>query len=195
MPTIAAFVKERWNAIKDAAGIRWQVFGLLIAIAIARLDWFYRRSGGVEDMIFGFPSWILGITVALALLFVWMLESNVQLRCQIKVARLEIARLRLDGVRLRNAGRRTIDSATAWLRWQCDVLDWNDRVVAAIAKINEGDAAWFAVLDVVPESRVAPQAVSEEFKAEYEKLFREHDFRVRRLGDMISALWGTGGRG
>src|SRR5262249_44826105 len=118
MSSLAIAIKDRWNAVREAAGVRWQVFALLVAVAIARLDWIYRQLGGAETMIFGFPSWILGITVALAFLFVWMLESTVNLRRQIREARLEIAVLRRNGVELRNQGRRTIANAATWLQWQ-----------------------------------------------------------------------------
>jgi hypothetical protein len=192
MSTATDFLKERWTAVREAAGIRWQVFALLVSIAVARLDWIYRLSGGAEAMIFGFPSWILGLTVALAFLFVWMLESTVRLRRQIKSARVEIAILRRRGVEIRNNGMGIITNAAAWLQWERDALDWNDKVISELAKISEADAEWFSVLDVVPPPRLAPQQdAPEEIKDAYCKLFGEHDFRVCRLGKMINRLWGT----
>jgi hypothetical protein len=189
---IITFLKERWSSIREAAGIRWQVFGLLISIAISRLDWIYRHLGGdgSKAMIFGFPSWILGITVALVFLFAWTLELNVKLLRQIKSSRVEISRLRREGVRLRNAGRRTIENTSLWQKWEKDVLDWNDRVISAIAQISEADSEWFAVLDIVPPPRVPPGNAPEEIREAYLKLFNEHDFRVKRLGKMIARLWG-----
>ena len=85
--------KERWETIGEAAGVRKYVLGAIIATVFGALDWIERWAQELlarwfvletrpEDvgMVFGFPSWIIGVTVAFALLWWWTLEYAVRLR-------------------------------------------------------------------------------------------------------------------
>ena len=85
------WLKERWDTFKCAAGIRWEIIGILVAIFIGRVDWLYKQylqftnqPSKEDQMIFGFPSWILGLTVFLGFATIWLLEYSVKLRNQIK---------------------------------------------------------------------------------------------------------------
>lgn len=70
--------------------------------------------------------------------------------------------------------------------WIAEVVQWERDVTSAIAKVNEADAVWFSVLDVVPEPRIALYGA---VPSNHEKLYRQHDARLARLGDMIRNLW------
>ena len=64
---------ELWRTLQAAAGIKWQLLGVFVFIVLVRADWISNKlieikflSDGGKDMIFGFPSWILGAVSALA---------------------------------------------------------------------------------------------------------------------------------
>ena len=188
----SGWFQQRYSAIKEAAGIRWQIFGFLVALAIGRLDWLYQKIINQPQTpetaihtIFGFPSWILGVTVALFLLFYWLLEYAVKLRRQIKGARAELASLRSLGVEIRNHGLQLRDEA-AWKDWAIAAENWNKEVYKSLQKISEADAELFRVLDVLPsEPRVPYIPLNEDHK----KLLSEHDCRLDRLGTMVYSRW------
>lgn len=88
--------KDRWAAIGEAAGVRKYVIGVIIAAILGAMDWIEKWAQGlfadwlalktqVKDleMVFGFPSWVVGLTVLFALLWWWMLEYAVRLRRQL----------------------------------------------------------------------------------------------------------------
>ena len=85
--------KERLAAIGEAAGVRKYVIGVIIAAILGAIDWIeawarelfanwlaLKTQAGDLEMVFGFPSWIVGLTVLFALLWWWMLEYTVRLR-------------------------------------------------------------------------------------------------------------------
>lgn len=182
------WVSERWKAFTSAAGVRRYVIGGIITLAIALFDLVRPLLEGVGmTALVGMPSWALAIIVALGLIAFWLLERLVKLERQIKGARLELARLRTDGVALRNEGRGFLGTEPAWPDWEKRVLQWNDDVIANIKKINEADAEWFSVLDVVPPPRLKPHAYPG--SDGHNKLYPEHDFRLKRLGEMIYSVW------
>ena len=76
-------------------------------------------------------------------------------------------------------------SETDFAQWERRALLWNDRVIESIRKISEADAEWFSILDVVTVPRVGAGFNFGPFQ----KLFGEHDLRVKRLGKMIYRLW------
>ena len=84
---------ERYQAFSNAAGPRRYVLGFVFAAAVGAIDqieqllcWGIEQWVGTaqqcedQTMIFGFPSWIFGVTVAFILLFLWMLNYAVSLR-------------------------------------------------------------------------------------------------------------------
>src|SRR5258708_26444998 len=189
---------KRYEAIKSAAGAKWVVIGLLVSLFVARLDWIYEKGvqygwiqGGPAGMIFGFPSWILGITAALGFIAWWMTENVIRLKEQIKDARVELSMLRKTGVKLRNLGQ-ALFSEEDFREWKKKTLDWHKDVYESIKKLSVADGEWWDVMDSVPEPREPPEKL---FKTRQEDhrhrdRYMQHDFQLRRLGEMIRDLWG-----
>jgi hypothetical protein len=186
------WIRERWAAFSAAAGPRRFIIGAVISVIIGISDHLWSWLGNTSmAKLLGIPSWAVAIIVALLLISYWLLEYLVQLRRRIRGARAELAELRKDGVALRNEGRSISDKAT-FAKWKKATLDWDEKVIAAIKKINEADAVWFSVLDVVPEPRLPIEDTSQVdliLSAAHHKAYREHDYRLRRLGEMLYELW------
>jgi hypothetical protein len=93
-------------------------------------------------------------------------------------ARDMLADLRTTGIALRNQGMHLgVDIAT----WDRASLEWADKVTATIKQIDGPDAEWFKTLDAVPAARVRPLQLD----AAHHKSFREHDYRLVRLEELI----------
>jgi hypothetical protein len=184
------WASDRWDAFNAAAGPRRYIMGGIVTIVIATAD--FARSwltGRGLEWLVGVPSWLIAIIVALGLVAFWLLEHLAQLRRRMRGARLDLAKLRSEGVALRNAGVTMADDA--WELWQEKVLKWNQNVIRNIREINEADAEWFTTLDIVPPPRIEVRVVPRDPQTlqAHGKLFREHDFRLKRLGRMIYRLW------
>ena len=91
------WLKDRRDTLREAAGIRKSIYLTIFAGAVGAIDrfadaarWALSRWLDVQprtenpDMIFGFPSWIIGVTVVFAILFWWTLEFAVRLRNRLK---------------------------------------------------------------------------------------------------------------
>lgn len=91
------WIRERYGTLGDAAGPRKYVIGLIFTAAVAGIDrieefarwavseWLEFPLQATEPtVIFGFPSWIVGLTVAFALLWWWTLEYAVRLRRRLR---------------------------------------------------------------------------------------------------------------
>lgn len=198
------FISDYRLAFKEACGSYYPIIGLVIAAVIGRLDWLYRKwleafqpQGAPPDtegtsMIFGFPSWILGITFAFGWFLSFMWRRVVHLNRQIRDSRVRIAELRDEGVKIRNKGWSGLTNES-WREWEQEALNWNAEIISEMRKISEADATWFSVLDVVPPPRLFPAVLMQDGKIQEDflKLYCEHDFRLARLGDMIRDLWGS----
>ena len=140
-------------------------------------------------MIFGFPSWILGLTFDFGWFFVFALKRVIQLNRQIKDARVAISSLREAGVELRNRGSTKLKTNADWESWRDETIQWEKDVYEAIKKISVADAEWFKTIDALPLiPRV--QLVKPINSDTHPKRYREHDFQLKRLGEMIRDLWG-----
>lgn len=85
-----------------------------------------------------------------------------------------------------------VKDVDAFEKWEREVIEWTNEVQGELKKISESDAVWLSVLDVVPPPRVPPPTWPVGRSAPYgpfAKAYREHDFRVARLGEMIRELW------
>jgi hypothetical protein len=185
------WISERWGSFSAAAGVRRYVIGGIVSIIIAVSDHLWPSLGFSVSSVLGLPSWALGVIIALLLISYWLLEHVTELRLRMKGARLELAKLRATGVALRNEGMWIADREVL-RRWERRVEKWNKDVIKNIAKINEADAEWFSILDVVPPGRLSIERTLNndlQRSAHHNKLYREHDFRLRRLGQMIYRLW------
>jgi hypothetical protein len=183
------WVSERWAVFSEAAGPRRYLIGGIITLAVTAADFFKPILGdhGMAGLI-GIPSWVAGIFVALLIIAFWLLEYAVRLRRIGRGARLELAKLRRIGVRLRNDGSRMSDEADV-RNWLTQVDKRHDDVLACLRLVNEADAEWFRVLDTVPSPRHERkcQITDDKLKWQHEKAFREHDYRLFRLDQLVQA--------
>ncbi len=89
-------LKEIYETAKEAAGPRWFVLTVIVATIVGRIDWLeenfrelfsgwlgLRLPDGDQTMIFGFPSWIVGLTVLFAFLAVIFLNHARRLKRQL----------------------------------------------------------------------------------------------------------------
>lgn len=187
-------LSEHWRTFQEALGIKQQLLAVFVVIMSARADWLNGvlvENGYLPDrgeMIFGFPAWILGIAFALAFLFWWVFRYAHKLRTKIQVARVNISRLRTRGVELRNEAATDLEDDEDLVRWETAILKWHIDVKKAIKEISIADAEWFGTLDVVPPPRIMlSKFVNND---SHLKLYRQHDYQVYRLGEMIRDLWG-----
>ena len=93
-------------------------------------------------------------------------------------ARLELAKLRTEGVDLRN---RCMPLTTSLSEWIAECQSWTKRVIEAINKISQADAEWFKTLDAVPPARIFLESSNSEQSLTY----RMHDFYLVKLEDLI----------
>jgi hypothetical protein len=106
-------------------------------------------------------------------------------------ARFELAKLRTEGVAIRNEGR-SISHKQVLSKWEKKVGDWNSAVISSMGEINQADAEWFSVMDVIPDARLPIEnTIPNDLTASavHHKLYREHDFQLRRLGEMLYEIW------
>jgi hypothetical protein len=187
-----SWISERWGAFSAAAGPRRYIIGGIISVVIAFSDhiWSWFGNASMTGLL-GVPSWAVAIIVALGMIAYWLLEDLVHLRRRMRGARYELAKLRSQGVAIRNEGT-SITHRQTLENWKKRTLDWNEEVIANIKMINEADAEWFSILDVVPEPRIPIERTSTvdlTLSADHHKLYREHDLRLKRLGEMLYEIW------
>jgi hypothetical protein len=178
-------LKDRIAALKDALGPRRYTIGAVLGVVIGLADWAVAKLGpfGISSLL-GVPSWAIGLTAALLFVTWFVVDRLAQLERRISGARVDLSKLRSEGVKIRNDGIELRD-ADSWKVWEEAALCWNQRTIECIGEIDKGCAEWFSVLDVVPPSRISCYVLN----AAQKKLFNEHDLRVARLGDLIQALW------
>ena len=99
-----------------------------------------------------------------------------------KTVRYELTVLRTKGVGVRNnAHYLGLELPPTVKEWLGSVDSWNNSVIESIKKYDPSDAEWFKTLDTVPTPRVQyPSNDPIIIKA-----FREHDYRLKRLDDLI----------
>ena len=172
--------RDRFAALNDAMGPRrYTVMSLAAAIA-GIAHWAATRYGDHPFTLGTIPIFIL-VMVAVA---AWgVLNRLAQLEQRMKGARVNLSKLRSEGVKIRNDGMGL--DVSAHQAWEEAALAWNKRTIETIAQIDRGCAEWFSVLDVVPEPRVPGPALT----APHKKTFWEHDRRLANLGELIQALW------
>jgi hypothetical protein len=101
-----------------------------------------------------------------------------------KRGRVKLAELRDAGVSIRNECITILPSRLA--AWMSRAEQWNIDATKAIAEIDRADSMWFATLDALPPGRVRMTALS----AEQAKLYREHDFRLVKLEELMNRYAG-----
>ena len=104
-----------------------------------------------------------------------------------KLTRLYLARLRTRGVVLRNEINQVLPFQPGGIlgnpveSWFGKLDTWRELVINGIELLDSADAEWFRTLDAVPSPRVS--CPSDDPKIT--KAFREHDYRLKRLEDLI----------
>jgi hypothetical protein len=195
------WVKERVDALKEVAGIRAYILLATVTAGAGYLVWLVEAATGYGVLTLGLPKWAAAVIVFLAVTWVWLLEHTVKQRRRLRGARLDLATLRSEGVRIRNEILRKNAAPEFFDEWIARTREWNDRVVGSLRNISVGDAEWFSVLDVVPPARLGLEfefvgggsdfLTNEDKRNEIRRAFQHHDFRLARLGDMIQRLWGN----
>lgn len=190
------WLKQHWEVVKAALGVRRFLLTPLIGSVIGMVDWVLAKlnQSGMITLV-GVPSWMIGICVAISLVLWWMIKFAVKLRQQISGSRTALSRLRAAGVAIRNDGRDIFTKRADFNIWNTRVDQWEKEVVQAIREVNEADAEWFAILDVVPKPRVKIRNLSTNstdhpnWQGDHTRAYNQHDARLDRLGDMIRNLW------
>ena len=186
-----AWTKGWFGAIASALKPHPYLFALLAATTAAfDLARPLAKRNFNLDLLPEVPSPLLAIVVILLLFVILLVNRLAAITAQISLARVSIAKLRVEGVALRNQGL-SIKTDDAWTDWEKAVLAWEQNVIAALKQISEAHAEWFGTLDIVPPSRIP---ITDHYLGNagaHQTLFWEHDFRVRRLGEMIYSLWRT----
>src|SRR5688500_13127348 len=105
----------------------------------------------------------------------------------LKAATLRLTQLRGEGVVIRNDGAQLMFTShlDAWAK---RILDWMKETIETIKVIDEADSEWFTILGEVPAARVPIPNVQLGGYTDREmfvKLFREHDFRLARLDQLL----------
>jgi len=186
---------ERWTTIKAAVGDKRHAVDGIVAAVIAVLEWAARSFEWWP--LSTTPQWFVWLFIAAALLVVWLLNYATKLRTQISINRVALSVLRKEGVSLRNMARPPISDKAIWESWEKDVVDWHQRVIAAIREVSVADSIWFATLDVVDPPRVLPfvndpaKGGSEPWEADRVRLYSWHDARLKRLDEMIQRSRGA----
>ncbi len=195
-------IRDYWRTFQAAAGIRAQLLGVFVTIAIGYADFINGKlmELGVaqfwhKDAILGFPSWYLSIVFALGLIFVWTFSFAHQLRMNIRRSRVDLSKLREDGVKLRNLGLEGFETLDAYDAWMAETRESRRNVYRRIRNISVADAEWFKTMDVVPPARIPIDKPNSAFldseqTAAFHKRYDQHDFQVFRFGEMIRDLWG-----
>jgi len=170
------------SSFNKAAGPRRYLIAGIFSLPVAGFDWIkpYLKGVGMTEFT-AIPSWIFGIITALGFALYWTIQRLVILDRRIGGARAELAKLRNEGVEIRNIGTRLKDEK-AWVVWKKLASDWQEKVYEKLKEFSEADAELFNVLDVVPKS---PRVGCFPYNAEHVKLYGEHDCRLDRLWQMI----------
>jgi hypothetical protein len=95
--------------------------------------------------------------------------------------RLRLAKLRTEGVEIRNKGQ-TLKSDLP--RWIAESQQWMRKTVDAIREVDPADAEWFETLDAVPKPRVFMRPIDDEHAMEHFTAFSNHDFWLKKLEDL-----------
>jgi hypothetical protein len=99
-------------------------------------------------------------------------------------ARIKLAELRDTGVAIRNECITMLPSRLP--AWMARAEQWDTDATKAIAQIDHADSMWFATLDALPPARVPMSPLS----AQQQKLYREHDFRLVKLEQLMNRYAG-----
>jgi hypothetical protein len=125
------WAKERFSAFSEGVGARRFTLGAIFSAVVGAADHIRAALQG-QGMIFGFPSWIIGLLVLSIFIAWWLLEYTVKLRRQLRGAiDLENALDMLSGYfdegnnKYFNA---QIKSATEYGAWKAEWRRWYDKV-------------------------------------------------------------------
>jgi hypothetical protein len=102
-------------------------------------------------------------------------------------AKLLLARLRGEGVVIRNDVPPYL-LPDEFVAWQSKVTGWMNEVIETIKVVSAADSEWFTTLDAVPAARVPIPNIrlaTKEDLALFTSVFRQHDFRLKRLNDLL----------
>lgn len=191
------FFKDRIDMLVEERAFRGPLFASAVAIISflvdPLIDAISKTPEGAMRELMGAPIWAWGLIAAGVIMAVSSYEGMYRMRRRIKGGRRALSELRAKGVELRGLGRYDFADNSSWLQWKGRVLQWDQDVLTELRRINEADAVWFEVLDVVwwwyPR---VPFRGTPGTNDEQKKLYRELDARLDNLGEMIRDLWRGG---
>jgi len=99
--------------------------------------------------------------------------------------RLLLARLRREGVAIRNDSCRLELEDADFNAWSLEVGKWRERTAYVIEQIDAADAEWFRILDIVPEPREPLLMPRKKHEGKHFAAHRQHDFRLAKLEQLI----------
>ena len=120
---------------------------------------------------------VVGLTLLIWVLYRFLKRETERLFIN-EDARLELAKLRTEGVDLRN---RCVPLAMSLSEWIAECQGWTGRVIETIKKISQADAEWFKTLDAVPP----PRLFLESSNPAQILTYRVHDFYLVKLEELI----------
>ena len=120
---------------------------------------------------------VVGLTLLIWVLYRFLKRETERLFIN-EDARLELAKLRTEGVSLRN---RCVPLTTSLPEWIAECQGWTGRVIETIKKISQADAEWFKTLDAVPP----PRLFLESSNPAQILTYRVHDFYLVKLEELI----------
>jgi hypothetical protein len=99
--------------------------------------------------------------------------------------RLLLARLRREGVAIRNDSCRLELEDADFNAWSLEGDKWRERTAYVIEQIDAADAEWFRILDIVPEPREPLLMPRKKHEGKHFAAHRQHDFRLAKLEQLI----------
>lgn len=95
----------------------------------------------------------------------------------------DLAKLRTEGVELRNLGRIAAFTDDQWLDWEARLIGWRQNVRTTIERISSADAEMWYTLDTVPPPDLPMQST---FAGDHEKhAYAMHHLRIQKLAVLI----------
>ena len=135
---------------------------------------------------------LTGLLVSsLAVPVIWRAIWRLHFRSE--ATRLKLSQLRSEGVEVRNeaADENYYLDDNAWDDWATRVVAWNDKVVAAIAKVSGADAEWYRTLDHVPPPAVQMTLPPGDDGNGRQNIFSTHCYRLEKLEQLITGAKGN----
>jgi hypothetical protein len=169
--------------ISDLVSDGYKIVGIaapLLSILYTGLKFWEIDLGLLKEVSYAWA--LLPLTVWLLIAYSRRRSAHISLLMEATGVPLALARLRHKGVQIRNKAKWNFNSAEEFNNWKSSVEKWMEEVISALETHAPADAEWFRVLDSVPSPRIHCAATDRR----HLKLFKEHDYRLVRLDELLS---------